>query len=74
MTFQTPSQNGVVINDVPGPAGGIQIRVHGKTMITVAEGYIALDTGKASIKMVGPTILIDANLISFNGTALTINK
>ncbi len=43
ITLQTPTQNAVVINDVPGPPGGIQVRVKGQTMVTVAEGYIKLD-------------------------------
>ncbi len=75
ITLQTPTQNCLVINDLPGPSGGIQIRVKGQTVITAAEGYIAIENGAgASIKMVGPTITIDATLVNINGGALTITK
>jgi uncharacterized protein involved in type VI secretion and phage assembly len=73
ITLQTPSQNCLVINDLPGPAGGVQIRIHGTTLITAAEGYIALDNGMgASIKMIGPTISIDAQSVTVNQGALMI--
>jgi uncharacterized protein involved in type VI secretion and phage assembly len=73
ITLQTPSQNCLVINDLPGPSGGVQIRIHGTTLITAAEGYIALDNGLgASIKMIGPTISIDAQSVTINKGALTI--
>jgi uncharacterized protein involved in type VI secretion and phage assembly len=73
ITLQTPTQNCLVINDLPGPSGGVQIRIKGQTMITVAEGYIVLDNGAgASIKMIGPTITIDAQLVNINNGALTI--
>ncbi len=74
ITLQTPTQNCVVIDDTPGPMGGIQIRIKGKTMVTIAEAYIKLDTGLASIEMIGPTIKIDADLVSINGTNLVISK
>lgn len=72
ITLQTTTQNCLVINDLPGPKGCIQIRIHGQTMVTVAEGYIALENGLASIKMVGPAISIDAQVVNINKGALTI--
>jgi len=73
ITLQTPTQNCVVINDVPGPQGGVQIRILGQALITVAQGYIALDNGAgSSIKMIGPTITIDAQTVAINKTALVV--
>jgi hypothetical protein len=73
ITLQTPTQNCLVINDMPGPGGSIQIRIHGTTMITAAEGYIALDNGLgSSIKMIGPAITIDAQSVTINKGALTV--
>jgi hypothetical protein len=72
ITLQTTTQNCLVINDLPGPGGCVQIRVHGQTMITAAEGYIALENGLSSIKMVGPAITIDAQIVNINKGALTI--
>jgi uncharacterized protein involved in type VI secretion and phage assembly len=73
ITLQTPTQNCLVINDLPGPGGAIQIRIHGQTMVTVAEGYIELNNKLgATIKMVGPQIEIDALKVTINKGALEI--
>lgn len=75
VTIQTLLRNSIVISDLPGPTGGIQIKTATEAKIAVTDLGIEIDNGKgASIKMVGPTILIDANLVSINGTNLTILK
>jgi uncharacterized protein involved in type VI secretion and phage assembly len=73
ITLQTPAQNCVVINDMPGPTGGVQIRIHGTTLIAASEGEVLLDNGLgATIKMIGPTITIDAQKVTINKGALDV--
>jgi uncharacterized protein involved in type VI secretion and phage assembly len=75
ITIQTLLRNSLVISDLPGPLGGIQIKTATEAKIAVTDLGIEIDNGKgASIKMIGPTILIDANIVSINGTNLTILK
>jgi hypothetical protein len=53
ITLQTPLKNGIVISDVPGPTGGIQI--------SVTDVGIMISNGKgAVINLTGPTV--DINL------------
>lgn len=74
ITLQTPTQNCVVIDDTP-VKGGVIIKIRTGARITVTDIGIELDNGLgASIKMIGPTIQIDANMVAINGTALTILK
>ena len=66
ITFQTPLQNGITINDVPGPTGGIMIKSATGASIIVNDTGIYIQNGKgASITMVGPNVTI-------NNGALTI--
>ena len=59
ITFQTPLQNGISINDVPGPTGGIIIKSANGASIIVNDWGIYIQNGKgASIKMVGPKVTI----------------
>lgn len=74
ITLQTPTQNCVVIDDAPGK-GGVIIKIRTGAKITVTDIGIELDNGLgASIKMIGPTIQIDASIVSINGSNLTILK
>jgi uncharacterized protein involved in type VI secretion and phage assembly len=74
ITLQTPTQNCVVIDDTP-VKGGVIIKIRTGAKITVTDVGIELDNGLgASIKMIGPTIQIDANVVAINGTNLTILK
>lgn len=60
-TLQTPLKNGLVISDVPGPTGGIQIQTTSGAMISVSDVGIVISNGKgAVINMTGPTV--DVNL------------
>jgi hypothetical protein len=60
MTFQTTLQNGMVINDVPGPAGGIILKSTTGAMIMVNDTGIYLSNGQgATITMVGPSVAIN---------------
>ncbi|HUO39648.1 MAG TPA: phage baseplate assembly protein V [Mycobacterium sp.] len=60
LTFQTTLQNGIVINDVPGPAGGIILKSTTGAMIIVNDTGIYLSNGQgATITMLGPTVAIN---------------
>ncbi|WP_018078756.1 phage baseplate assembly protein V [Thiobacillus denitrificans] len=61
ITLQTPLKNGIVISDVPGPTGGIQIQTATGAMISVTDLGIIISNGKgAVINLTGPTV--DINL------------
>jgi len=61
ITLQTPLKNGLVISDVPGPTGGIQIQTATGAMISVTDVGIMISNGKgAIINLTGPTV--DINL------------
>lgn len=61
ITLQTPLKNGLVISDLPGPTGGIQIQTTSGAMISVSDVGIIISNGKgAAINMTGPTV--DINL------------
>ena len=66
ITLQTPTQNGIRINDVPGPAGGISLKVK-TTEISINETGITISNGPglAEIKLIGKSITL-------NGQALVI--
>jgi uncharacterized protein involved in type VI secretion and phage assembly len=60
-TLQTTLKNGIVISDVPGPTGGIQIQTTTGAMISVTDVGIIISNGKgAIINMTGPSV--DVNL------------
>jgi uncharacterized protein involved in type VI secretion and phage assembly len=61
ITLQTALKNGIVISDVPGPTGGIQIQTTTGAMISVSDVGIVISNGKgAVITLTGPTV--DINL------------
>lgn len=65
ITMQTPLQNGITVNDVPGPQGGIMIRSATGAMLIVNDTGIYIQNGKgASITMVGPTVNINNGALS----------
>lgn len=73
LTLQTPLQHGLVITDLPGPSGGIQITTPLQQKITLTNLGIELNNGMgASIKLIGPTIQIEAAQVNVNNGALTI--
>lgn len=60
ITFQTPLQNGITVNDVPGPTGGIMLKSTTGATIIVNDTGIYIQNGKgASIVMAGPTVTIN---------------
>ena len=60
ITFQTPLQNGLTINDVPGPTGGIMLKSATGATIIVNDTGIYIQNGKgASLIMTGPTVTIN---------------
>lgn len=65
ITFQTQLQNGVSINDVPGPTGGIVIRSATGAMLIVNDTGIYIENGKgASISLIGPAVSINKGALS----------
>lgn len=66
ITMQTVLQNGMTINDVPGPTGGIMLKSATGATLIVNDTGIYIQNGKgASITMVGPAVTV-------NGGALTV--
>jgi len=64
ITFQTTLQNGVTINDVPGPTGGIMLKSATGATIIVNDTGIYIQNGKgASIVMVGPSVTVNAGAL-----------
>lgn len=60
LTFQTTLQNGIVVNDVPGPAGGIILKSTTGAAIIVNDTGIYISNGQgAMITLVGPTVTIN---------------
>ncbi|MGY2012122.1 phage baseplate assembly protein V [Nocardia gipuzkoensis] len=61
ITLQTTLKNGIVISDLPGPTGGIQLQSTTGAMISVTDTGIVISNGKgAVITLTGPTV--DINL------------
>lgn len=67
IALQTPGQNGLVISDAPGPAGGLMLKSATGATIIVNDLGIFINNGKgASIDMLGPQVRI-------NGGALEVS-
>lgn len=66
ITLQTTLLNGVTVNDVPGPTGGIMLKSATGATLIVNDTGIYIQNGKgASIVMVGPSVTV-------NNGALTV--
>jgi uncharacterized protein involved in type VI secretion and phage assembly len=66
ITLQTTLQNGITVNDVPGPTGGIMLKSATGATIVVNDTGIYIQNGRgAAITMVGPTVTV-------NNGALTV--
>jgi hypothetical protein len=66
ITLQTTLQNGIVISDLPGPTGGIMLKSTTGSSVIVNDTGVYLSNGKgASITLIG-------NVVSINGSALTV--
>jgi len=60
MAFQTTLQNGIVVNDMPGPAGGIVLKSTSGAFISVSDVGIYISNGQgAIITLIGPTVTIN---------------
>ncbi len=60
ITLQTTLQNGLTVNDVPGPTGGIMLKSASGATIIVNDTGIYIQNGRgASIVMVGPSVTIN---------------
>ena len=59
-TLQTPLQNGLTVNDLPGPTGGIVLKSATGATIIVNDTGIYIQNGKgASLVLVGPTVTVN---------------
>jgi uncharacterized protein involved in type VI secretion and phage assembly len=66
ITLQTPLQNGIVISDLPGPAGGLLLKSSTGASIMINDAGIIIQNGKGAIlTLAGPTVDV-------NNGALTI--
>ena len=60
ITLQTTLQNGLTVNDVPGPTGGIMLKSATGATLIVNDTGIYIQNGKgASLVMVGPSVTIN---------------
>ena len=60
ITFQTVLQNGIILNDVPGPMGGIVLKSATGATLIVNDTGIYIQNGKgASIDMLGNTVTVN---------------
>jgi uncharacterized protein involved in type VI secretion and phage assembly len=65
-SLQTQAQNGLTVNDMPGPTGGIMLKSATGASIIVNDTGIYITNGKgASITLTGPTVNV-------NNGALTV--
>jgi uncharacterized protein involved in type VI secretion and phage assembly len=65
ITLQTALNNGIVISDVPGPTGGIQLQTATGAMISVTDTGIVISNGKgAIITLTGPTVDVNAGALT----------
>ncbi len=64
-TIQTTLKNGIVVSDVPGPTGGIQIQTTTGAMISITDLGILISNGKgAVISLLGPTTDINTGALT----------
>ncbi len=64
ITLQTPLQNGIVINDMLGPTGGIKLMSSTGATIIVNDTGIYINNGKgASIEMIGTSVFINKDAL-----------
>jgi uncharacterized protein involved in type VI secretion and phage assembly len=65
ITLQTTLKNGIVVSDVPGPTGGIQIQTATGAMVSISDVGIVISNGKgAIINMTGPTVDVNVGALT----------
>lgn len=73
ITLQTTLKNGIIVSDVPGPAGGVMIQTTTGAMISVSDTGIIITNGKgAAITLTGPAVSIIGTPVDVNVGALTV--
>jgi uncharacterized protein involved in type VI secretion and phage assembly len=64
-TVQTTFQNGISVNDVPGPTGGIVLKsASGATLIVNDTGIYIQNGQGASVVLFGPSVLINGDALA----------
>ena len=65
ITLQTTLLNGLTVNDVPGPTGGIMLKSATGATLIVNDTGIYIQNGKgAMLTMLGPTITMNAGALT----------
>ncbi len=64
--LQTKGGTRVVLSDVPGPTGGVTLRIAGGAVIEVSHAAITISNGQ------GASIVLNGATISFNGGQMTV--
>ncbi len=64
IVLQSGLGNSITISDLPGPAGGIQIKSAGGAAILVNETGITITNGAATIVLAGPTVTINTGALA----------
>ena len=73
ITMQTVLQNTIILNDVPGPLGGIVLQSASGASLIVNDTGVYIQNGKgASILLVGPAVTIDGSPVTINKGALVV--
>ncbi len=66
IVLQTVGQNALMISDLPGPTGGLQLKSASGALISITDVGITITNGQgATIALTGPSVTI-------NGGALTV--
>lgn len=64
VTIVTPGRQALVISDLPGPLGGISVRMSTGAHISVADGGIVIDNGQgAAIALTGNQVQITGVMV-----------
>jgi uncharacterized protein involved in type VI secretion and phage assembly len=67
ITLQTTLQNGIVISDTPGAAGGILIRSAAGAMVSVSDvGIVIANAQGARITLAGPTVDVNSGALTID--------
>jgi hypothetical protein len=60
LVIQTTEQNTLVVSDVPGPTGGILLKISTGAFISISETGIVIDNGQgATIALNGPAVTVN---------------
>lgn len=65
IVIQTAGQHSLMLSDMPGPAGGLQLKTAGGAMISISDSGITITNGQgATITLTGPTVDINSGALT----------